>query len=99
MRSSDVFQTAVGRAATHPAVVERLGALVEPGWLISGRIHIENDRGDANLSIPLEGSQHDATLEVSAERRSRRWHYTNMRVVGEDASETDIDLLLSNERH
>ncbi len=48
MRSSDVALEALARAQANPAVVQRLGARIEEGWLTSGSINVgTGGSGDA----------------------------------------------------
>lgn len=86
MRSSDVYKEALARAQAHPAVIERLGQPIEPGFFTSGTINVENDRGDADLSIPIHGPKGEATIRVVARKDGGPWQYESMQAG-------DVDLL------
>ena len=52
MKSSDVYREALARAQQHPQVQAALGTPVEDGWWMAGQINIQNDTGNANITIP-----------------------------------------------
>lgn len=89
-RSSDVYQTAMTRAQSHPEVVERLGAPIEPGWLIQGRIEVDNRTGEADLSIPVHGPRGEATISVIAGKRGGIWRYEELVVRFDDGASVDL---------
>jgi hypothetical protein len=93
VRSSDAYQTSVMRAQTDPHVLELLGAPIEPGLFVRGSIRVENQSGDADLTIPLSGSHGQATLYVVADRQHGQWQYRRMYVQTEGPLAAEVDLL------
>jgi len=86
MRSSDVYRESLARAQAHPVLIERLGRPIEPGFFTSGSINVENDRGQADLSIPIHGPKGEATITVVAHKAGGTWTYESMQAG-------DVDLL------
>lgn len=92
MRQSEPYQVGVERAVNDTAVVEALGAPIEPAFLFSGSVEQDLSGGFAELQIPLEGSRASGTLYVSAIRVAGTWEYTVLELVIDSSGER-IDLL------
>jgi hypothetical protein len=91
MRSSDVYQQALEKASTNAAVVEALGAPVEPGWYLTGSINVQGASGQADISIPISGPKGKGTIFASARKTAGRWEYSVLEVEVEGRRER-IDL-------
>jgi hypothetical protein len=89
-RNSDPYREAVRRAQSDPRVVEALGQPIEIGLFVSGSINTENDQGTANLSIPISGPKGKAKIYVVAEKKRRRWTYSEMYVTPEKGEEINL---------
>jgi hypothetical protein len=95
MRGSDVAQEAVARAQANPAIVQRLGARIDEGWLMSGSINVgTGGSGDAQLVVPVSGSKGNANIYVIAHKIAGTWNYNQILAVVEGSGEK-IDLLRS----
>jgi hypothetical protein len=93
MRGSDVALEALAKAQANPAVVQRLGAQIEEGWLTSGAINVgAGGSGDANLAVPISGPKGKATVYVTAQRIAGVWNYSQM-IAGIESTGEKIDLL------
>lgn len=89
-RSSDPYQQGVRRAQSDPRVVEALGQPIKVGWFISGSINTQNDRGEANLTIPISGPKGKAKIYVVGEKRRGLWTYSEMYVTPEKGEEINL---------
>lgn len=92
IKSSEPYQHAVGVAASDPRVVSQLGAPITPGWFPTGNINVSNSSGNADLSIPLNGSRHHGTVHVVARKSGGVWRYQKLDMIT-DGHEVGIDLL------
>jgi hypothetical protein len=92
LRSSDAYTEAVAIATTDPAVVEALGAPIEPGWFVSGEINVNGNSGTANLTIPLNGSKNDGSLQAAATKQNGVWVFSILQVTV-DGQTGSINLL------
>ncbi len=92
MRSSDVAKEAIARAQSNQLVVQRLGAPISEGWLVSGSINISPGAGDADLSLPISGPKGKGTVYVRAQKTAGAWAYIMM-VATTEGSNDRIDLL------
>jgi hypothetical protein len=90
IRASDVYEQTVERAVNDPRVIEQLGAPVKPGWWVTGNINVNNDRGNADLIVPLNGTTRRGTLEVEASRDGGDWVYSVVRVRVKDGPVIDL---------
>lgn len=93
MRASQPYKDVIARAQKDPRVLEALGAPVEPGWVVSGRIRSSSRRrSEASVEIPLKGSRQNGSVYVSATQEGGEpWTYHRM-VMTPDRGEP-IDLL------
>ena len=93
MRSSDVAQEALARAQANPAMVQRLGARIDEGWMMSGSINqATGGSGDAQLAVPISGPKGSATVYVIASKVAGTWNYSQILAAIEGSGEK-IDLL------
>lgn len=92
IKSTDVYEEALARARSSPAVVEALGQPVEDGWFMGGNIRVSGPSGSADISIPLHGPKGEGTLYAVAFKSAGRWEYRTLELEME-GSEDRIDLL------
>jgi hypothetical protein len=92
LKSSDVYREAVARAEAHPAVRDALGEPIRTGWYVSGNLETNNASGQADIAIPLKGSQRNGTLYAVATKSAGNWTYETLEVEVE-GQDGRIDLL------
>jgi len=80
MKSSDVYKDSVSRATADVRVKDLLGEPIEPGLFVTGNINVNNNSGEADLSIPLSGPKGSATLHVVAEKTDGKWESSVLEV-------------------
>lgn len=90
LRTANPFSLAFERARAHPALTAELGEPIEPGWLPSGRIQVDDDGGSAQLEIPVSGPRGEARLHVDATRRGGEWTLLELRAVLADGRSLDL---------
>src|SRR5262249_1459291 len=97
MKSNEPYRHSVDVAVHDPLGIRALGAPIVPGWLPSGSINVNGDSGEADLSIPLRGSEHRGKLYVTARRAEGVWSYQSMavRIEGTDERINLLPLTLS----
>lgn len=90
LKGSEPYQTAVMRAKRNDKVTTALGTPIEEGFP-SGSVNTNNDKGDADLTIPLSGPKGKATVYVVGTRSAGLWTYSKMtaKIAGTDE---EIDL-------
>lgn len=86
IRSSEVFQQAIKKAESNSTVRDEMGTPIESGWMFSGNISVENDKGDAEFDIPISGPKKSGTLFVVAKMDKGQWTYTTLQVEIEGRS-------------
>jgi Cytochrome oxidase complex assembly protein 1 len=91
LRSAGVVVEAVAMAKQSPEVRQALGEEIKAGMLVSGSLQSSNDRGSADITIPLDGSKADGTLHVEAYKDGEEWKFTQLLV--EVPGRPPIDLL------
>jgi len=59
---------------------------------LSGNISVQNDSGQADLSIPVQGSAHKGTIHVVAKKSEGEWTYNKLTLEVDDSPKR-VDLL------
>ena len=90
--NSEVFHLAVSTAEANPATIQALGAPTGTGLFVSGNIEVSNAAGNAELSIPISGSNGHGTIYVEARKSDGNWHMNVLQFFA-DGNRTPIDLL------
>ena len=90
IRQSDVFRMAMTKARQNPAVVHSLGTPIDPGWVVSGSINLENDAGTANLAIPIHGPRQKAKMYLDARKRMGEWTFISLTVKTDDGDQIEL---------
>lgn len=78
VKSSDVYQGALGVVQTHPAAKERLGEPIKDGWFVKGNIKFDAGGGSANFEVPVSGPKKAGTLFVRAASPEGAWMYERL---------------------
>ncbi len=55
LKSTEVYETALFEAQTHPAVVAVLGSQIEDGLMFTGKMEVNPTTGYADIVIPISG--------------------------------------------
>lgn len=92
IKSSDVYQQALAKLRSNPAVVRELGEPIEAGWSVNGSINVSNDSGNADIRIPVSGPKKSGTVYVVATKRVGKWDFSALEVEVEGESKR-INLL------
>ncbi len=92
IKSSYVYKSAVQRAESNPQVIALLGSPVGTGWWVRGSVNLDNDRGHADITIPIEGPKGEAKIHCVATRSRDDWTFDELLVIPDKGGPT-IDLL------
>ena len=80
IKSSDVYQQALAKTRSNPAVVRELGEPIEAGWRISGSINVSNDSGNADVRIPVSGPKKSGAVYATAIKKQGKWDFSTLEV-------------------
>jgi len=93
MSESTPTKYAIQQASKNSIVLERLGDSIEQKGMISGSINFSNGGdGDADLTIPIRGTNGRAIIRVVAEKYDDEWTYEKLYVSIKETNEK-INLL------
>ena len=73
MRESGAYKIALAEADHSPCIASAIGKPIEVGWFTSGNIEESNEKGSADLSIPISGPIGSGKLGLSAQKRGGIW--------------------------
>ena len=91
IKSTDVYRQARDRSIHDPRVIAALGSPIEPGWLVTGNVHTENNTGAASIRFSISGPRGKAEVKADATLENGSWNYE--RIVVHPTSGGDIDVL------
>ncbi|MBN8640355.1 MAG: hypothetical protein J0L86_00960 [Flavobacteriales bacterium] len=93
MKNSDVYVHSLEMAQKNPEVTSKIGSPIVTDGIAQGNISINNDVGDANLTIPVKGSKGSGSIQVVAQKTGKEWEYQVMSFQSDDESSEPINLL------
>ena len=91
-RRSEIYKQALARAEQSPEVRELVGVPVVAG-IATGSIHLKDDSGDADLSIPISGAKGKGLIHLIAVKNGGPWQFRTLQAAIEGRGES-IDLLV-----
>ena len=80
IKSSYVYQEALNKAKSNPAVVSQLGEPIEAGWRISGTINVNGESGNAEVKIPVSGPKKSGAIHATAIKKLGQWDFSALEV-------------------
>lgn len=89
-RSSGIQEEVLGRVRADPEAVAALGEPIEAGWLIQGSIHLSDDGGEADFSLPVSGPDGSGRVYVVAQRRAGEWRFEELVLRVEGGATIDL---------
>ncbi|MFL1894648.1 cytochrome c oxidase assembly factor Coa1 family protein [Aquimarina sp. 2-A2] len=90
--SSDPYESGLERVRQDQYIVGILGEPIETDGIMQGSLSFENDKGTADISIPIKGPKGKARLYVVGTKQKDHWNYSEIYVIIDDTNE-QIDLL------
>ncbi|HEX3070395.1 MAG TPA: cytochrome c oxidase assembly factor 1 family protein [Thermoanaerobaculia bacterium] len=81
MKKSDVYQEALKRAQSDPAVIAALGTPIEAGLMVTGSVNVDTSGGHATLDFPISGPKGKGTVHAVATKAGEKWEYTELTVT------------------
>jgi cytochrome oxidase complex assembly protein 1 len=75
IKASEPYNHALQAAGANARVAAILGGSPNPGTFPSGSINLNNDAGNADLSIPVSGPKGSGTIHVIATKSAGAWKY------------------------
>lgn len=89
-KSSEPYQEGLLAAQQDQRVITALGEPLKDGFMPSGSIEISGERGQAQLSVPLQGSRGRGKLHIEAVLYAGQWQYTTLLVSPENGEPIDL---------
>jgi hypothetical protein len=90
MKKSDVYQEALKRAQSDPAVIAALGAPIEAGLMVTGSVNVDTSGGHATLDFPISGPKGKGTVHCVATKAGEKWDYTELTVTPANGAKIDL---------
>ena len=90
MKKSDVYQEALKRAQSDPAVTAALGTPIEAGLMVSGSVNVDSGGGHATLDFPISGPKGKGSVHAVATKAGEKWEYTELTVTPANGAKINL---------
>lgn len=93
-QSTAPYQYSLETVQHHPAIIEKTGTPIEPGFIILGGLRETTISGNASMSYSVYGPKGRADIAFEAVKESSQWHYTSHRAKFPDGSVIELEKLI-----
>jgi hypothetical protein len=91
LKSSDPYRIGLERAKANEEVKEALGEPIAPSFVVQGKVNLNNDDGEADISFPVSGPKGAGQVHVQGTKTNGVWRYDEISITLENEGKT-IDL-------
>ncbi len=86
LKNNAPYTDSIAAVQSNPAAIKALGEPIEPGWIPSGNISVENNTGKVDFSIGVSGPDGSGTIKVVGTKADGVWTYQtwHLKVDGEE---------------
>jgi hypothetical protein len=82
VKKSDVYEQALNRVRNDQRVQAALGEPIEPGFWVSGSVHVDAQKGGtADFTFPVSGPKGKAKVHAIAATQGQAWEFTTLEVT------------------
>lgn len=81
IQSSGAYVGAIAMVNSNSQVDDVLGTPVTPGLGMSGSVNEKGSGGEADFTVPVEGTRAKGSMHVVATRRNGQWSYTTIEIT------------------
>ena len=82
IKKSDVYEQALHRVRADQRVQATLGEPIEPGFWVSGSVHVDAQKGGtADFTFPVSGPKMKAKVHAVASSQGQAWEFTTLEVT------------------
>lgn len=92
LTNSTPYQDALTKAQEDEYIVQTLGEPIETNGIMQGELNFKNNKGMADISIPIKGPEGEARIYVVGTKQNDQWTYSELYVIIEETNE-QVDLL------
>lgn len=85
--NNDVTEKAIKIINHDKSVTEKLGDNIETDGMFSGNISTVNDKGNADISVPIKGDKGTGRTMIKAEKLNDEWKYNQISVKIDETGE------------
>src|SRR5437764_12200217 len=81
IKKTDAYKVALAKVKSDPRVIAALGEPVDAGFWVSGKMNINNGKGNADFTFPVSGPKGKATVHAVATTEGQGWQYETLDVT------------------
>jgi len=81
IKKTDAYKVALAKVKSDQRVIAALGEPVEAGFWVSGKMNINNGKGNADFTFPVSGPKGKATVHAIATTEGQGWQYETLDVT------------------
>ena len=91
MKDTEPYKIAIKRLKDDPRVATLLGGLIKDEPVVTGKITLVGDRGNAGLEFRLYGKKTNASVRVLATLADGVWTVDLLEIVGDDGQKLMLE--------
>jgi Cytochrome oxidase complex assembly protein 1 len=92
LQNTTPYQDAVKTAQGSPEVRKAIGDDIEPTWPVTGSIRTNNSEGEADIVIPIKGSNGSGNIHVKGVCQDSVWSYETMTFTDSHGNIIDLKM-------
>ena len=81
IKKTDAYKVALAKVKSDQRVIAALGEPVEAGFWVSGKMNINNGKGNADFTFPVSGPKGKAAVHAVATTEGQGWQYERLEVT------------------
>ncbi|MFV0176112.1 cytochrome c oxidase assembly factor 1 family protein [Empedobacter falsenii] len=85
--NSDVMKHAMNIINHNPEIRQKLGTDIETDGMYKGNISISNNKGEANITVPIKGTKGTGSAIIVGKKEFDKWIYEKIAVQIDETGE------------
>lgn len=92
IKRSDVYKESLAKVQSDQRVVAALGTPIEAGWVVTGKVNLDNGKGVADINYSVKGPNDKADVHAVASKEPGQgnWDYSEITVTPSRGSPINV---------
>jgi tetratricopeptide (TPR) repeat protein len=78
IKSTDIYKLSLQQVQSDPVAQQQLGTPIVDGYLVSGKVNVQDNSGSASFRFPVSGPKGSGTASVQATLNNGQWTITSL---------------------
>jgi hypothetical protein len=86
IKKTDAYKQALAKVQSDQRVIAVLGEPIESGFWVSGKMNVDNGKGNCDFTFPVSGPKGKAMVHAAASTEGNGWDYSTLQVTPNNGS-------------